>query len=222
MNIVVTGFEPFGGEQLNPSWEVARRMDGLQIQTAHMTAHVTAVKLPCSFSASLGVLQQAIQTYQPEVVLALGQADGRSDISVERVAINVCDARIADNEGQQPIDVPVIQGAPAAYFSTLPIKTMVQAMRACGFAAGISQTAGTFVCNQVFFGMQHALAGGQVLSGFVHIPLLPEQAAQRSGASLPSMSVEVLRDGLVCALKAVIESIGHHRADLKISGGTLN
>ena len=178
MKILVTGFEPFGGEKLNPSWEVARLLDALDIPSAQMTATIVAVKLPCSFSASLAALNLALNTHQPQVVLALGQADGRSDISVERVAINVCDARIMDNDGQQPIDVPVIEGAPAAYFSTLPIKTMVQAMKAQGFAAGVSQTAGTFVCNQVFFGLQHALLGEPVYSGFVHVPLLPEQAAR--------------------------------------------
>jgi pyroglutamyl-peptidase len=222
LKILVTGFEPFGGEKLNPSWEVARLLDALDIPSAQMTATIVAVKLPCSFSASLAALNLALKMHQPQVVLALGQADGRSDISVERVAINVCDARIMDNDGQQPIDVPVIEGAPAAYFSTLPIKTMVQAMKAQGFAAGVSQTAGTFVCNQVFFGLQHALLGEPVYSGFVHVPLLPEQAAQRSGPSLPSMSAEVLRDGLVCALRAVMESIENDRADLKISGGTLS
>lgn len=218
MIILVTGFEPFGGEKINPSWEVARRLDGLSIHSAQLVA----VQLPCVFKASLQVLESALRQYRPDVVLALGQADGRSDIAVERVAINVCDARLSDNQGDQPVDVPVIEDAPAAYFSTLPIKAMVQAMKANGFPASVSQTAGTFVCNQVFFGLQHALAGQGVHSGFVHVPLLPEQAAARPGSTLPSMPVEVLQDALVCALHCVVDTLRSGLIDLKISGGALN
>ena len=193
-------------------------MDGMNIHNAQLVA----VQLPCVFKASLQVLGSALRQYQPDVVLALGQADGRSDISVERVAINICDARLSDNQGDQPVDVPVIEDAPAAYFSTLPIKAMVQVMKANGFPASVSQTAGTFVCNQVFFGLQHALAGQGVRSGFVHVPLLPEQAAARSGSSLPSMPVEVLQDALVCALQCVVDTLRSGLGDLQISGGALN
>ena len=153
MKILITGFEPFGGETLNPSWEVAKALDGLTLQDAQ----VVAVQLPCVFSQSLGHLQSALDRHLPRIVLALGQADGRHDFSIERVAINVCDARIPDNDGEQPVDTPVLAEGPAAYFSTLPIKKMALALRSKGFPASISQTAGTFVCNQVFYGLQHAL-----------------------------------------------------------------
>ena len=180
MRILVTGFEPFGGQSLNPSWEVARALHGLQLQGAQ----VVAVQLPCVFAQALPALQNALAQHTPDIVLALGQAEGRCDLSVERIAINVMDARIPDNAGAQPIDVPVIAGGPASYFSTLPIKSLVAGLRASGFPASVSQTAGTFVCNQVFYALQHTLAGQGVHSGFVHLPLLPEQAAHWPGPSL--------------------------------------
>lgn len=217
--ILVTGFEPFGGQSLNPSWEVARALHGLTIQGAQ----VTALQLPCVFSQALPTLQQALATHHlPDIVLALGQAEGRCDFSVERVAINVMDARIPDNAGAQPIDVPVIDGGPAAYFSTLPIKSMVAGLKAAGFPASVSQTAGTFVCNQVFYALQHMLAGQGVHSGFVHLPLLPEQAAHWKGPNLPSWPVSLQ---VAAAERALTLLVAHRRqgmSDLALSGGTLN
>ncbi len=144
MRILLTGFEPFGGQSLNPSWEVARALHGLQ-WPGLLGAQVVAVQLPCVFAQALPALQQALTQHTPDIVLALGQAEGRCDLSVERVAINVMDARIPDNAGALPIDVPVIAGGPAAYFSTLPIKSLVAGLKAAGFPASVSQTAGTFV-----------------------------------------------------------------------------
>jgi pyroglutamyl-peptidase len=143
LRILVTGFEPFGGQSLNPSWEVAHALNGLALEGAQ----VVSVQLPCVFAQALPVLQLTLAQHRPDIVLALGQAEGRCDFSVERVAINVMDARIADNAGAQPIDVPAVAGAPAAYFSTLPIKALVAGLRAGGFPASVSQTAGTFVCS---------------------------------------------------------------------------
>lgn len=218
MRILVTGFEPFGGQSLNPSWEVARALHGTLVDGAQ----VTAVQLPCVFAQALPALQEALARHRPDIVLALGQAEGRCDFSVERVAINVMDARIPDNAGEQPIDVPVIAGGPAAYFSTLPIKSLVAGLKAAGFAASVSQTAGTFVCNQVFYALQHALAGQGVHSGFVHLPLLPEQAADWKGPSLPSWPASVQ----VAAAQRALALLAAHRqqglADLAIGGGTLN
>jgi pyroglutamyl-peptidase len=216
--ILVTGFEPFGGQSLNPSWEVARALHGLKLQGAQ----VTAVQLPCVFAQALPVLQEALVTHRPDIVLALGQAEGRCDFSVERVAINVMDARIADNAGAQPIDVPVIAGGPAAYFSTLPIKSLVAGLRAAGFPASVSQTAGTFVCNQVFYALQHTLAGQGVRSGFVHLPLLPEQAAQWKGPTLPSWPASLQVAGMQQALALLVTHRQQGLADAAISGGTLN
>jgi pyroglutamyl-peptidase len=218
VRILVTGFEPFGGQSLNPSWEVARALHGLQLQGAQ----VVAVQLPCVFAQALPALQQALMQHTPDIVLALGQAEGRCDLSVERIAINVMDARIPDNAGAQPIDVPVIAGGPASYFSTLPIKSLVAGLRAAGFPASVSQTAGTFVCNQVFYALQHTLAGQGVHSGFVHLPLLPEQAAHWPGPSLPSWPLSLQ----LAAVKQALDLLVAHRlqggADLPLGGGTLN
>lgn len=218
MHILVTGFEPFGGQSLNPSWEVARALNGLALEGAQ----VTSVQLPCVFAQALPALQQALAQHRPDIVLALGQAEGRCDFSVERVAINVQDARIPDNAGAQPIDVPVIAGGPAAYFSSLPIKTLVAGLKAAGFPASVSQTAGTFVCNQVFYALQHTLAGLGVHSGFMHLPLLPEQAAQWKGPSLPSWPVSLQIAGVTQALTLLLAQRQQGLADAAISGGTLN
>lgn len=218
MRILVTGFEPFGGQSLNPSWEVARALHGTLVDGAQ----VTAVQLPCVFADALPALQEALARHRPDIVLALGQAEGRCDFSVERVAINVMDARIPDNAGEQPIDVPVIAGGPAAYFSTLPIKSLVAGLKAAGFAASVSQTAGTFVCNQVFYALQHALAGQGVHSGFVHLPLLPEQAADWKGPSLPSWPASVQVAAAQRALALLVVHRQQGLADAAIGGGTLN
>ena len=218
MRILVTGFEPFGGQSLNPSWEVARALHGLKLEGAQ----VTSVQLPCVFAQALPALQQALAHLSPDIVLALGQAEGRCDFSVERVAINVQDARIPDNAGAQPIDVLVIAGGPAAYFSTLPIKTLVAGLKAAGFPASVSQTAGTFVCNQVFYALQHSLAGLGVHSGFVHLPLLPEQAAQWKGPTLPSWPASLQIAGVTQVLTLLLAQRQQGLADAAISGGTLN
>jgi pyroglutamyl-peptidase len=218
VRILVTGFEPFGGQSLNPSWEVARALHGWTLEGAQ----ITSVQLPCVFAQALPALQQALAQHRPDIVLALGQAEGRCDFSVERVAINVMDARIADNAGAQPIDVPVIAGGPAAYFSTLPIKSLVAGLKAAGFPASVSQTAGTFVCNQVFYALQHTLAGLGVHSGFVHLPLLPEQAAHWKGPSLPSWPASLQ---IAAAQHAVALLVAHRQqglGDAAISGGTLS
>jgi pyroglutamyl-peptidase len=138
------------------------------------------------------------------------------------VAINVMDARIADNAGAQPIDVPVIAGGPAAYFSTLPIKSLVAGLRAAGFPASVSQTAGTFVCNQVFYALQHTLAGLGVHSGFVHLPLLPEQAAHWKGPTLPSWPANLQIAAAQHALAVLVAHRQQGLGDAAISGGTLS
>ena len=151
--VLITGFEPFGGESVNPSWEVVSGLDNAIIGECRVVAR----QLPCVFGESLAVLNAAIDALSPSLVLAVGQAGGRTDITVERVAINVDDARIADNHGQQPVDEPIVADGPAAWFSTLPIKAMVAAMRSAGIPASVSQTAGTFVCNHVMYGLLHKL-----------------------------------------------------------------
>lgn len=208
--VLVTGFEPFGGETLNPSWEVVKQLDGSIIGSGLVVAR----QLPCVFGESLRVLDAAIDELNPSLVLAIGQAGGRSDITVERVAINVDDARIPDNRKQQPVDRPIVADGPAAWFSTLPIKAMVEGMREAGIPASVSQTAGTFVCNHVMYGLLHKLAHGSGMrGGFIHIPYLPEQAAAHPGA--PSMAASTVREALEIAIAVGLEM----QTDLKLVGG---
>ena len=211
--ILVTGFEPFGGEVVNPSAQVAQALHGRRIGGAA----VVGIQLPCAFGEAIAVLRDALATHRPQLVLALGQAGGRCELSLERVAINLDDARIADNRGAQPIDEPVQAGGPAAYFSTLPIKTIVAALRQAGYPASVSHSAGTFVCNHVFYGLQHLLAGeNSVRSGFMHLPYLPEQAVGHAGA--PCLALATMIDGVAAALAAALAT-AH---DSKVSEGTLD
>jgi len=165
--VLLTGFEPFDQDLVNPSWEAVRQLDGVQLDD---DVRIVARRLPCAFATAGECLLQLITELRPAMVIATGLAPGRSEISIERVAINVNDARIPDNLGEQPIDTAVVVGGPAAYFSTLPIKAMARAVREAGIAVSVSQTAGTFVCNQVFYRLQHELAGTGVRSGFIHVP----------------------------------------------------
>jgi pyroglutamyl-peptidase len=203
MNILLTGFEPFGGEPINPSWEVARALHNQAIAGATVQAR----RLPTSFGEAPEALALALAELRPSLVIALGQASGRPEVSIERVAVNLIDARIADNAGQRPQDEPVRAGAPAAYFSTLPIKAMRDALRAAGHPAGLSLSAGAFVCNQVFFELQHQLAGQRVPSGFIHLPALPEQAA-RAQPSVPSMGLAAQIDAIRLALAVALAGEG--------------
>ncbi len=210
--VLVTAFEPFGGESVNPSWEAVKELDGCLIDGARVVAR----QLPCVFGGSLTTLYAQIDELCPELVFCVGQAGGRSDISVERVAINVNDARIPDNAGNQPIDTPVVEGGPAAYFATLPIKALMYGLREAGIPASVSQTAGTFVCNHVMYGLLNYLESTQnpARGGFIHIPYLPEQAANHPGA--PSMGAEIV----VAALERMIRLALHNPADQILGAGT--
>ncbi|MBF6028489.1 pyroglutamyl-peptidase I [Pseudomonas sp. P115] len=188
--VLLMGFEPFDQDVVNPSWEAVRQLDGVLLEA---DVQIVARQLPCAFATAGECLSRLISELRPAMVIATGLGPGRSDISIERVAINVNDARIPDNQGAQPIDTVVVEGGPAAYFSTLPIKAMVKAVRESGIAASVSQTAGTFVCNQVFYLLQHALAGTAVRSGFIHVPWLPEQV---TGSDRPSMVLGRIVEGL--------------------------
>ena len=219
LRILLTGFEPFGGDSINPAWLVAQHLTGMH----WAGAQVQAVQLPCVFGLSAQVLVQAVAQHQPDVVLALGLAQGREGISIERVAINVDDARIPDNAGQQPIDTPVVPGGPAAYFSTLPIKRLAQGLQQAGHPAHISQTAGTFVCNHVFYALQHHLHGQGVMSGFVHLPALPEQAARAGRPTPPSLALAAQ----VAAVQQLLALCVDHRAsahagDVRLVGGAIS
>jgi len=209
-HILVTGFEPFGGETINPSWEVVKQLEGMIIDDCRVVTR----QLPCVFGESLTVLNAAIDELNPAVVIAVGQAGGRVDITVERVGINVDDARIPDNRGQQPIDVAIVPDGPAAWFSSLPIKAMVAAMREKGIPASVSQTAGTFVCNHVMYGLLHKIGeNAEMKGGFIHIPYLPEQAAAHAGA--PSMAAQTVKDALEIAITVALRQ----DYDINVVGG---
>ena len=185
--LLLTGFEPFGGETLNPSWDVARVLSGETIGPCR----VVSVQLPCVFAQAPQALQAALVRHTPHAVVCLGQAEGRREITPERVAINIMQARIPDNAGAQPQEEPVVSGGPTAYFSGLPLVGIVERWRALDIPASISNTAGTFVCNQVFYWLQHTWARADRRSGFVHLPCLPEQAARLSTSSpCPSLTLE--------------------------------
>jgi len=209
--ILLTGFDPFGGQPVNPSWEAVRQLQGWQVD-GHS---VVAAQLPTRFGLALRVLDQLIDEHRPGLVLCTGQAGGRAALSLERVAINVDDARIPDNAGAQPVDVPVVPGGPAAYFTTLPIKAMLASLLEAGLRAEVSQTAGTFVCNHVFYGLMHRLARDPALAGvrggLMHVPWLPQQGH-------PSMTAEQLVLGLQVALRCALRT-SHDRV---LQAGALN
>jgi len=207
--VLLTGFDPFDGSPVNPSWLAVHALHGRQI----LKRRVVGVQLPTKFDVALRVLGDALDRLQPHLVVCVGQAGGRAAISLERVAINVDDAPIRDNAGVQPVDRPVVNGAPAAYFSTLPIKAMQAALLRNGLAAEVSQTAGTFVCNHVFFGLMHRLAShaglGHVRGGFVHVPWLPEQGT-------PNMPLDDIVRGLRLALRCALSC----QQDIALAAGS--
>ena len=223
--LLLTGFEPFGGDTVNPSALVAQALQGRVIETRAPgapwpRARVCSLVLPCCFAEAPQALAQALRQGQPKAVLALGLAAGRTALTPERVAVNLVDARIADNAGAMPRDEAVVPGGPAAYFSTLPLKAMVAAMQAAGAPAALSLTAGSFVCNQVFYSLMHELSqpghAAGVRGGFLHVPLLPEQAAGPGGCQ-PSVALPLQVAAVEAALRAVLE----HGEDLALPGGSV-
>lgn len=204
--VLLTGFEPFGGDRLNSSWEAVSRVG----QQPPAGIEVTVVQLDCVFGRALDQLYAAIRQADPDVVVCVGQASGRADVTVERVAINLDEARIPDNAGVSRHGTPVVADGLAAYFPALPVKACTAAMRAAGVPASLSYTAGTFVCNHVFYGLMHFIATErpQLRGGFVHVPALPELAAEtdRPGAaSLPSLPAATVAEGLRALLTVAVE-----------------
>ncbi|WP_087017739.1 pyroglutamyl-peptidase I [Thaumasiovibrio subtropicus] len=198
--VLITGFEPFGGSETNPALEAVKQLDGRQLKGGR----IVACSVPVVRYRSAELVVSAIEKYRPDVVITVGQAAGRAAMTPERIAINIDDYRIADNEGNQVVDEPVIAEGPAAYFSTLPIKAITQALNNQGILAEVSNTAGTFVCNHLFYAIQHYLASTQVRHGFVHIPLLPEQVTD---STLPSMPLEEIVRGLMIAAQTCLDVI---------------
>ena len=211
MKILVTGFDPFGGEKVNPALEAVKSLPSV-IQGAE----IRWVEIPTVFYQSAEVLEAEIVRYQPDVVLCIGQAGGRAGLTPERVAINQDDARIPDNQGNQPIDTPIRLDGEAAYFSTLPIKAMVQAINEVGLPATVSNTAGTFVCNHLMYQALY-LADKKfpnMRAGFMHIPYMTEQVVNKPNTA--SMCLRDIVRGIEAAIGAIVD---YKDKDLKIVGG---
>ena len=191
MKMLVTGFEPFGGEALNPSWEAVSRLQG---DIGDMC--VERLLVPTTYAGSIETVTEAIDRFHPVAIVMVGQAGGRAELSIERVAVNCDDAQTPGNAGELHEDIPVVVQGPTAYLATLPVKQIVAGLRSAGFPAAVSNTAGLFVCNHLFYGVLHHIATRSLntRAGFVHVPLLPGQVADKPGT--PSMSLETIVAGL--------------------------
>ena len=211
MKILVTGFDPFGGEPTNPAIEAVKRIDD-NIEGAE----IIKLEIPTVFHKAADVVEEKIKEVNPDVVLSVGQAGGRYGICVERVAINQDDARIEDNEGKQPIDVAIREDGAPAYFSTLPIKAMVEEIKKENIPASVSNTAGTFVCNHIMYqDLYLAEKYGNIKAGFIHVPFLTEQVVDKKDTA--SMSLEDIVKGLNAAIRAIVKY--NDKEDLNVTGG---
>lgn len=211
MKILVTGFDPFGGEPTNPAIESVKRIDD-NIEGAE----IIKLEIPTVFHKAADVVEEKIKEVKPDVVLSIGQAGGRYGIAVERVAINQDDARIEDNEGNQPIDVVIREDGAPAYFSTLPIKAMVEEIKKENLPANVSNTAGTFVCNHIMYqDLYLAEKYDNIKAGFIHVPFLTEQVVDKKDTA--SMSLEDIVVGLNAAIRAIVKY--DNKDDLHLTGG---
>lgn len=210
MKVLITGFDPFGGEKINPAWEAVRvlpdNIDGIE---------VVKLQIPTVFKKSAKKLFENIDSVKPDVVICVGQAGGRYEFSVERVAINVDDGRIPDNDGYQPVDSPVFEDGENAYFSTLPIKAIVEEVKKAGIPAAVSNTAGTYVCNHIMYSLLYYLNKNNlnIKGGFIHVPFIPEQVVEKKNT--PYMELTRITKALEISIKAIRD----YEKDLVISGG---
>lgn len=210
MKVLITGFDPFGGESINPAWEAVKAMenslDGIE---------VIKLQIPTVFKKSAEKLFAGIEEHRPDMVICIGQAGGRYDISVERVAINMDDGRIPDNEGYQPIDTPVYEDGENAYFATLPIKGIVEEIKLAKIPASVSNTAGTYVCNHIMYSLLYYISKNNlnIKGGFIHVPYITEQVVDKK--NMPYMEVSTITKALECAVKA----LNKYKVDVKVSGG---
>jgi pyroglutamyl-peptidase len=211
--VLVTGFDPFGEDHVNPALEAVKQLEGKRIDDVEIVIQ----EVPTVFHEAIKVVAQAIELHQPDVVICVGQAGGRTQITPERVAINLDDARIPDNKKNQPIDEHIVEGGPVAYWSTLPVKRIVHHMKEAGIPAAVSHTAGTFVCNHLFYGLMNYLEkhAPQVRGGFIHIPFIPEQTVNNNA---PSLGLDTIVRGLEMA--AVIAA--NEKEDIREIGGTIS
>jgi len=214
--VLLSGFEPFGGEKVNPSLELVRSL-ALACEKENVAGvQVHVVELPVVFGDSVQKLKQEIDRLDPDVVIGIGQAGGRTALSIERVAINLDDAVIPDNAQNQPIDCAIETAGSDAYFSNLPIKRMMKAARQAGVPAIISNTAGTYVCNHLMYGILHLIRNTDKMGGFIHIPYLPEQVVTKPRQ--PSMALETMLKGML----AMIKEAANNNEDEKLVAGALD
>lgn len=213
MKVLVTGFDPFGGEPINPAWEAVKAM-----KDTIAGAEIVKMQLPTVVGKSIEKIHQKMKELQPDLVISVGQAGGRFGVTPERVAINVTDARIPDNEGNQPIDEPIFPDGPAAYFSNLPVKAMVQAIKDAGYPSVLSNSAGTYICNHVMYGILYYIEKEfpNVRGGFIHVPYAPSQVVNKP--STPSMALADITASLEAAVAAAISS----KEDIRAVGGEIH
>lgn len=214
MKILVTGFDPFGGESVNPAYEAVKLLPNVI-----GGAEIFKLEIPTVFSLSGPAVEEGIRKYQPDVVICVGQAGGRASISVEKVAINFVDARIPDNNGEQPLDEPLQADGPAAYFATLPVKAMVQHVKEAGLPCYLSFTAGTYVCNSIMYNVLYMCEKRYpgIRAGFIHVPYACGQVIDKANTT-PSMPLETIAKSLEYA----IEAVAIDRADGGESAGELH
>lgn len=192
--LLITGFDPFGGETINPSWEAVK---GLPVHIGDYS--VTKMEIPTVFGAAAEKVIQSAEDLCPDVILCVGQAGGRAAVTPEVIAINLQEARIPDNHGNQPVNIPVAADGPAAYFATVPVREMVQAIQAGGIPSALSYSAGAFVCNDVLYRLLHHFHGTDTRAGFIHVPYLPQQAKENQ----PSLPLEQITEALKLAITAL-------------------
>ena len=213
MKVLVTGFDPFGGEPINPAWEAVKAM-----KDTIAGAEIVKMQIPTVVGKSIEKIHQKMKELQPDLVISVGQAGGRFGVTPERVAINITDARIPDNEGNQPIDEPIFSDGPAAYFSNLPVKAMVQAIKDAGYPSVLSNSAGTYICNHVMYGILYYIEKEfpNVRGGFIHVPYAPSQVVNKP--STPSMALADITASLEAAVAAAISS----KEDVRAVGGEIH
>ena len=213
MKVLVTGFDPFGGEPINPAWEAVKAM-----KDTIAGAEIVKMQIPTVVGKSIENIHQKMKELQPDLVISVGQAGGRFGVTPERVAINVTDARIPDNEGNQPIDEPIFSDGPAAYFSNLPVKAMVQAIKDAGYPSVLSNSAGTYICNHVMYGILYYIEKEfpNVRGGFIHVPYAPSQVVNKP--STPSMALADITASLEAAVAAAVSS----KEDIRAVGGEIH
>lgn len=213
MKVLITGFDPFGGEPINPAWEAVKLLPD-----EIAGAQIVKLQIPTVVGKSIEKIHEAMIAEDPDVIISIGQAGGRFGVTPERVAINITDARIPDNEGNQPIDIPIFEDGDTAYFSNLPVKAMVQAIKDAGYPSVLSNTAGTYICNHVMYGILYYIKKEfpKARGGFIHVPYAASQVVNKPAT--PSMALADIAASLEAAVKAAVEN----EADIKVVGGAIH